>query len=63
MSTASAATSARVKLSKDPGWDYGQPLPGDKNAVNCDFCKIVTKGGINRHKQHLVGGFKNVFTL
>ncbi|KAI3956781.1 hypothetical protein MKW92_005599 [Papaver armeniacum] len=59
MSTTSAATSARVKLSKDPGWDYGQPLPDDKNAVKCDFCNTVTNGGINRHKQHLVGGYKN----
>ncbi|KAI3876677.1 hypothetical protein MKW92_037783 [Papaver armeniacum] len=59
MSTTSAATSARVKLSKDPGWDYGQPLHDDKNAFKCDFCNTVTNGGINRHKQHLVGGYKN----
>ncbi|KAI3995731.1 hypothetical protein MKX01_007210, partial [Papaver californicum] len=45
--------------SKDPGWEYGQPVGGDKNAVKCDFCNFVSKAGIHRHKLHLVGGSKD----
>ncbi|KAF6156494.1 hypothetical protein GIB67_011295 [Kingdonia uniflora] len=38
----------------DPGWDYGQPVDGNRDHVKYDFCGHVSKGGIKRLKQHLV---------
>ena len=50
------ATSGR----KDPGWKYAHLLnEKDTNTLICIFCDKVTKGGIYRQKQHLVGGFRN----
>ena len=45
---------------KDPGWKYVR-LRNEKysNTIICIFCDKVTKGGIYRHKQHLVGGHRN----
>ncbi|KAH0730080.1 hypothetical protein KY289_001268 [Solanum tuberosum] len=44
---------------RDIGWNYGtQGLT--KDSVNCNFCGSTFNGGITRHKQHLVGGYKNV---
>ncbi|KAL6517164.1 hypothetical protein OROHE_017870 [Orobanche hederae] len=34
-------------------------IPGNKNNLICNFCKVVTKGGIRRAKEHTVGGFRN----
>ena len=36
-------------------------LPNEKylDTIICIFCDKVTKGGIYRHKQHLVGGHRN----
>lgn len=31
-----------------------------KSTLMCIFCDKVTKGGLYRSKQHLVGGYKNV---
>ncbi|KAF6160199.1 hypothetical protein GIB67_016635 [Kingdonia uniflora] len=44
----------RLTNSNDPGWDYGQPVDGNRDHVKCDFCGHVSKGGIKRLKQHLV---------
>ena len=45
---------------KDPGWKYPMlPNEEDLNTFICIFCDKVTKGGIYRHKQHLVGGHRN----
>ena len=45
---------------KDPGWKYACLLnEKDTNTLICIFCDKVTKGGIYRQKQHLVGGFRN----
>jgi len=45
----------------DPGWNYGKRTSEtNRNAVECNFCKKVTNGGIFRHKQHLVGTYKDV---
>ena len=45
---------------KDPRWKYTR-LPNEKylNTIIGIFCDKVTKGGIYRHKQHLVGGHRN----
>ena len=45
---------------KDMGWKYAW-LPNEKdlNTIICIFCDKVTKGGIYRHKHHLVGGHRN----
>lgn len=46
---------------KDPAWKYGQlQNDQDKNTFVCGFCSKVTKGGVYRMKQHLVGGYRNV---
>ncbi|KAG5590033.1 hypothetical protein H5410_040547 [Solanum commersonii] len=44
---------------RDIGWNYGTQ-GATKDSVNCNFCGSTFNGGITQHKQHLVGGFKNV---
>ena len=45
---------------RDPGWKYGRLVnEKDLNTIICIFCDKVTKGGIYRHKQHLVSGYRN----
>ena len=45
---------------RDPRWKYAR-LVNEKNlnTIICIFCDKVTKWGIYRHKQHLVGGYRN----
>ena len=44
---------------RDPGWKYAR-LSNEKDLNTiCIFCDKVTKWGIYRHKQHLVGGYRN----
>ncbi|TYK16403.1 uncharacterized protein E5676_scaffold21G001980 [Cucumis melo var. makuwa] len=45
---------------KDLAWKYGR-LQNDQdiNTFVCGFCSKVTKGGVYRLKQHLVGGYRN----
>ena len=45
---------------KDPGWKYAR-LPNEKNlnTIICICCDKVTKWGIYKHIQHLVGGYRN----
>ena len=46
---------------KDPRWKYARLLnEKDTSKLICIFCGKVTKGGIYRQKQHLVGGFRNL---
>ncbi|XP_049414797.1 histone-lysine N-methyltransferase ASHH1-like [Solanum stenotomum] len=43
------------------GWKYGKRASEtNKAAVECNFCKKVTNGGIFRHKQHLIGTCRDV---
>ena len=45
---------------KDLGWKYARLLnEKDTSTLICIFCDKVTKEGIYRQKQHLVGGFRN----
>lgn len=47
---------------KDPAWKYAHladPTGKNKNDIICNFCGKLTKGGICRAKQHIVGGFRN----
>ena len=43
-------------------WNYFETDSNDRNIIICKFCRKVTKCGIFRAKQHLVGGFKNTKT-
>ena len=45
---------------RDLGWKYAR-LVNEKNLtiIICIFCDKVTKWGTYRHKQHLVGGYRN----
>ncbi|XP_052208194.1 uncharacterized protein LOC127811998 [Diospyros lotus] len=43
----------------DPAWNYFEADPNDRNTTTYKFCRKVTKCGIFRAKQHLVGGFRN----
>ncbi|CAL9232866.1 unnamed protein product [Arabidopsis halleri] len=43
----------------DPGRKHGTPDPTNRNKWTCNHCFKTTNGGISRHKQHLVGGFRN----
>uniref|UniRef100_A0A1S3XAD1 DUF659 domain-containing protein n=1 Tax=Nicotiana tabacum TaxID=4097 RepID=A0A1S3XAD1_TOBAC len=43
----------------DIAWNYA--IKGSsRSAIKCVFCEKTYHGGITRHKQHLIGGFKNV---
>lgn len=57
---ASGSGSSSVQSRVDSGWKYvRQTNMVNKNDMICNFCKKVTKGGIYRAKQHIVGGFRN----
>ena len=44
---------------KDPAWKYAHLVdPSNTNDFACNFCGKVTKGGVYRVKQHLIGGFR-----
>ena len=45
---------------RDPRWKYAC-LVNEKNlnTIICIFCDKVTKGGIYRHRQHLVSRYRN----
>ncbi|KAL5137454.1 hypothetical protein HKD37_10G027815 [Glycine soja] len=56
-----ATTSATRKNKTDPGWKYCHPLvEGETNTIVCNFCGKITKGGITRAKQHLIGKSGNI---
>nr|XP_016466724.1 PREDICTED: uncharacterized protein LOC107789427 isoform X1 [Nicotiana tabacum] len=43
----------------DIAWNYA--IQGSsRSAIKCVFCEKTYHGGITRHKQHLIGGFKNI---
>ncbi|KAJ9696583.1 hypothetical protein PVL29_008683 [Vitis rotundifolia] len=45
---------------RDPGWRYVRLVnEKDLNTIICICCDKVIKEGICRHKQHLVGGYRN----
>ena len=45
---------------RDPKWGYARLVnEKDLNTIICNFCDKITKWGIHRHKQHLVGGYRN----
>nr|GMD11821.1 uncharacterized protein LOC109167856 [Ipomoea batatas] len=45
---------------QDPGWEHGTPvLDKGTTHVRCNYCQKITKGGIYRHKLHLVGGSRH----
>nr|GMD07863.1 uncharacterized protein LOC109167856 [Ipomoea batatas] len=48
---------------QDPGWEHGTPvLDKGTTHVCCKYCQKITKGGIYRHKLHLVGGSRHATT-
>eukprot|EP00256_Glycine_max_P038787 XP_006587174.2 uncharacterized protein LOC102659927 [Glycine max] len=60
-SSDAATTSATRKNKADPGWKYCHSLvEGDTNTIVCNFCGKITKGGISRAKQHLIGKSGNI---
>ncbi|KAL6563638.1 hypothetical protein OROGR_002597 [Orobanche gracilis] len=51
----------RKAKSKDPGWKYAfYPNLGNKDVVKCVLCGNENHGGINRLKQHLIGGYPDI---
>ncbi|KAL6565628.1 hypothetical protein OROHE_004683 [Orobanche hederae] len=51
----------RKAKSKDPGWKYAfYPNLGNKDVVKCVLCGNENHGGINRFKQHLIGGYPDI---
>ncbi|RVW25080.1 hypothetical protein CK203_115992 [Vitis vinifera] len=49
-----------VQVEEEIRGKYGRLVnEKDLNTIICIFCDKVTKGGIYRHKQHLVGGYRN----
>ncbi|MCR2848065.1 hypothetical protein, partial [Heyndrickxia coagulans] len=45
---------------RDPGWKHARLLDGkDVTKIVCIYCDKIMRGDIYRHKQHLVGGYRN----
>ena len=43
------------------GWKYCHPLvERDTNTIVCNYCGKITKGGITRAKEHLIGKSGNI---
>ena len=41
---------------RDPAWEHGIPIDGNKNGTICKYCGHVMKsGGVTRLKYHLSG--------
>ncbi|XP_039118761.1 uncharacterized protein LOC120254803 [Dioscorea cayenensis subsp. rotundata] len=60
MASSNEKTISSSSGKSDPCWKYVQCInPNNKNDLKCNFCDKVTKGGIFRAKQHIVGGFRN----
>ena len=58
--TSTSSTPSNLNAKKDPGWKYVRMLnPPNVNDLVCNFCGKITKGGIFRAKQHIVGGHRN----
>jgi hypothetical protein len=56
-----ARDKSRRAKSDDPGWKYAWwPDLTDKNKIQCMLCGKITKGGIKRQKEHLIGGYSDV---
>lgn len=59
-STAAFGSLSESSAKKDHGWKYVYLLkPPSTNDLVSNFCDKVTKGGIYRAKQHLVGEHQN----
>lgn len=51
----------RKAKSNDPGWKYAfWPNLSNKDVVKCILCGNENHAGINRFKQHLIGGFPDI---
>lgn len=51
----------RKAKSCDPGWKFAVwPDLSNKDKVKCVLCGNENRGGINRFKQHLIGGFPDI---
>ncbi|XP_074344616.1 uncharacterized protein LOC141683761 [Apium graveolens] len=52
----------KAKRSNDPGWKYAYyPLPDiNKDIIKCILCVNQNHGGMNRFKQHLIGGYPDI---
>ncbi|XP_074374697.1 uncharacterized protein LOC141715114 [Apium graveolens] len=52
----------KASRSNDPGWKYAfYPMPEvNKDVVKCILCGNSNHGGINRFKQHLIGGYPDI---
>ncbi|KAG4940916.1 hypothetical protein JHK87_044787 [Glycine soja] len=60
-SSDAAIASATRKNKANSGWKYcHSPVEGDTNTIVYNFCGKITKGGITRAKQHLIGKSSNV---
>ncbi|GKV19783.1 hypothetical protein SLEP1_g30003 [Rubroshorea leprosula] len=52
--TSTSSSSSLKRKLDDVGWDYGELCDSkDLNAVKCNFCRSIFKGGIYRLKCHL----------
>ncbi|XP_019095869.1 PREDICTED: uncharacterized protein LOC109130606 [Camelina sativa] len=45
---------------QDPARKHATPVSSKPGSWVCNYCKKITSGGVQRAKQHIVGGYKNV---
>ncbi|WOL07426.1 hypothetical protein Cni_G16167 [Canna indica] len=61
MASQGSSQGSRAASRTDPGWKYCHSLDeNDTNTIVCNFCGKITRGGITRAKQHLMGKKGNV---
>ncbi|KAI5342348.1 hypothetical protein L3X38_010223 [Prunus dulcis] len=43
-------------VKRDPAWEHGDPIDGNKNGSICKYCgRVMKSGGVTRLKYHLSG--------
>ncbi|XP_010480732.1 PREDICTED: uncharacterized protein LOC104759520 [Camelina sativa] len=45
---------------QDPARKHATPVSSKPGSWTCNYCKKITSGGVQRAKQHIVGGYKKV---
>ncbi|KAM1168016.1 hypothetical protein ACFX19_030506 [Malus domestica] len=41
---------------RDPAWEHGDPIDGNKHGTICKYCgRVMKSGGVTRLKYHLSG--------
>ncbi|RXH76816.1 hypothetical protein DVH24_019704 [Malus domestica] len=46
----------KMSSKRDPAWEHGDPIDGNKHGTICKYCgRVMKSGGVTRLKYHLSG--------